>query len=223
MPIPKDFDCPEGFSWVIIAFAWFCGFTAGGIYYLAVSNTHDGEYWGTLISVSGSDVSDSDSEGGRNLYLVEKFRKDNTSNTCGVTRLQAYYTIRELNKAKDRVILGTGRQIWARMNDARSCYDTSIRNYETTLGISLLVIAVGFPLLLYLVCLIKKDRCRPSFPIFHQRYTSPRSLNLEREASSHSSSSHSALYRNVENHHPFESREPELVDLQETSISSRSV
>jgi hypothetical protein len=221
MPGASDLYCPED-SWVILSVAWFIGFAVGGIYYLTISNTYDGEYLGTLVAGVTSYTGDSDSEGGKNWYIVEKFRKDNTSDTCSVTRLQVYYTIRALNNAKDHVILGTTRKIWARWNHKHTCYDTSVKHYETTLGISLLAVAIGVPVLLHLASLIKRDRIRPRFALFHRRYRTPRAMDPERDFSN-SLSSGSAIYRNVVNHHPFEGTEQEEVDELKDDSSTRTV
>jgi hypothetical protein len=150
------FSCSEYSS--VGGTAWLCILVALGIYYIVISNTSGGEYTGTLIAAGR--YYDSDSNGGGNWYVTEKFLKGNTTDTCTVTRLQNYNTVHEVNDAKDKVKLYTTRKIWTRWNNYSKCYDTSVKNYETTTGIVLLCFSVTIPLVLLLaIGGIQCERC----------------------------------------------------------------
>jgi hypothetical protein len=149
---------------------WLCVLVALGIYYLVISNTSGGEYTGTLVAAGR--YYDSNSDGGGNWYVTEKFLKGNTTNACTVTRLQTYSTVHAVNDAKDKVQLYTTRKIWTRWNDDTKCYDTSVKNYETTTGIVLLCFSMAVPLVLLIA--ISSVACNRGshqlFDTFRSRY-----------------------------------------------------
>jgi ABC-type antimicrobial peptide transport system permease subunit len=137
---------------------------AVGIYYIVIATTGT-EYSGTLIS-AGRDWESNNDDGGGGYYVKEVFRKDDTNNTCYVLRQHSYRTVHAVNHAKDRVILGTQRTIWAYWHNHDKCYDEQIQIYNIVIGSVILGFFVVIPIVA--LCML--------FPYF--RY----SRNLTREA-----------------------------------------
>lgn len=129
-----------------------CLMTALGIYFLIVSLTYSSVHTGTLYA-TGREYQRS-SKGSGAYYVKQYFYKDeNRNDTCVVIRPRQYSTVKEVNRAKDDVKLYTTRTIWTYRYDKSKCYDHSIKRQNFILGIVLLGISNGLPLLIIL-CLI---------------------------------------------------------------------
>jgi hypothetical protein len=63
--------------------------------------------------------------------------------TCSLSRLTSYAHKEEVETAIQETVLGTWRKVWITQHGEQSCMDETIKNYYTTIGVSLMSIYVA--------------------------------------------------------------------------------
>jgi hypothetical protein len=127
-------------------------------YYFTIAYANSGSFRGTLINaevIIKTTCSNNKKGGGcsQTYYVGETFQKDNSTNTCLVTRLQPFYFQGAANNVVENKELYTTRTIWTTWYSSGTCYDKTIRSYYNSIAEVLSGFAIVLLIVIGVICL----------------------------------------------------------------------